>query len=44
MYRVMYKGVVWYQAGVNAYAVIADLAFVNIHGVAIRRATKGEIL
>jgi hypothetical protein len=43
MYKVMYKGVIWYQPGLDAHQVIADLAFINIHGVAVRRAIKGEI-
>jgi hypothetical protein len=43
MYKVMYKGVSWYQAGLDAHQVIADLAFVNIHGVAIRKTSKGEL-
>jgi hypothetical protein len=43
MFKVLHKGVAWFQAGVDAHQVIADLAFVNIHGVAIRRATKEEM-
>lgn len=43
MYKVMYKGQAWFQRGLDAHQVIADLAFVNIYGVAVRRAVEGEI-
>ena len=43
MYKVMYKGQSWYLVGLDAHQIIADLAFVNIRGVAVRRLAKGEI-
>ena len=42
MFRVTYRGAVWFQPALDAHQVIADLAFVGIQGVAIRRAVKGE--